>query len=85
MGYDSVLQLFGVEEGDGLSPFGCAWKSPEELVNMVEKYFVSSQSDQRGRDYCSGDRGDANGRDNMEEMKKQEMEPGMEHQTMYIF
>jgi len=56
------LHLFGKEEGNGLSPFACTFKSPEELVNMVEKYFGRPQSDQRGRDHCSDDGDDVNGK-----------------------
>ena len=49
------LKLFGVEEGNGLSPFAVGIDSPSDLVAMIEQFFRRPKADPRGKDTVIGD------------------------------
>jgi hypothetical protein len=43
-----LLKLFGAEEGNGISPFAVAIKSPSELLALVNRFFRPPKRDKRG-------------------------------------
>jgi len=43
------LKLFGVEEGNGLSPFAVDISSPKDLLSLVETFFKPPKEETRGR------------------------------------
>ena len=49
------LKLFGVEEGNGLSPFAVGIDSPSDLVAMIEQFFRRPKADPRGKGTVIGD------------------------------
>lgn len=48
------LKLFGVEDGNGLSPFAVDIGSPDALADIVKEYFKPPKSDPRDRSAANG-------------------------------
>ena len=44
----NFLKLFGIEEGNGLSPFCCSISSPAELKSLITQFFKPPKKDNRG-------------------------------------
>ena len=53
------LDLFGVEEGNGLSPFDTEINTPEELSDHLKAFFKPPKRGPRGRGSCNDDVDDA--------------------------
>jgi hypothetical protein len=49
------LELFGVVEGNGLTPFAASIDTTEELLEMVKEYFKPPKRDLRGLNDTDGD------------------------------
>ena len=45
------LKLFGVEEGNGISPFAVEIQSPAHLGCLIEEFFKPSRKDPRGEQH----------------------------------
>ena len=43
--HDAILEVFGVEEGNGLSPFAGDINTPEELLSLVKDFFRPPKRD----------------------------------------
>ena len=43
------LKLFGVEEGNGISPFARTFETPSDLIDVINKFFQPPPSDARDR------------------------------------
>lgn len=55
---NSFLLLFGIEEGNGLSPFMCRMKHPSDLKNYIIQFFKRPKKDMRGCGSASADEDD---------------------------
>ena len=53
------IDLFGVEEGNGLTPFATEINTPAELSDHLKAFFKPPQRDPRGRWRCNDDVDDA--------------------------
>jgi len=49
------LKVFGVEEGNGLSPFAVAIEKPSDLLALVEQFFKPPKRDKRGNSTLDDD------------------------------
>ena len=49
------LKLFGVEDGNGLSPFATNVATPNDLKKMIEQFFRRTKQDPRGRSSNTAD------------------------------
>ena len=52
------LKLFGVEEGNGISPFAVEIRSPAELGSLIQNFFKPPKRDPRGQQQRSDEVGD---------------------------
>ena len=44
-----IFKLFGIVDGNRLSPFATSINAPGELSAMIEQFFKKPKQDQRGR------------------------------------
>ena len=55
----TFLELFGVEEGNGLSPFATEINTPAEPSDHLKEFFKPPKRDPRGRGRCNDDLDDS--------------------------